>query len=135
MKALHDDNGPLAESVSKTIHYILMSVPQPRQLKVYVARNGRVPFIDWFEGLDVTNRNRIRARLNRVRLGNLGDAKAVGGGVKELRMKFGPGYRVYFGEDDGDLVVLLVGGDKGSQTADIAQARTFWTDYLSQEEC
>ena len=71
----------------------------------------------------------IRKRLNRVRMGNLGDCRSVGDGVKELRIAFGPGYRVYFGEDGETIVVLLCGGDKSSQEADIRRAKEYWIDY------
>ena len=73
----------------------------------------------------------IEKRLTRVQLGNLGDHKALGDGISELRIDFGPGYRVYFGQDAGALVILLCGGDKSSQDADIRQARAYWADYRS----
>lgn len=103
---------------------------RPRELLEYVNENSRAPFAEWLDGLrDVKARALIRKRLNRVRLGNLGDCKPVGDGVKELKIAFGPGYRVYFAEDGDTVVVLLCGGDKGSQDADIRQARTNWADY------
>lgn len=71
----------------------------------------------------------IRARINRLELGNFGDCKSVGAGVLELRVSFGPGYRVYFGRDGNTVVVLLYGGDKGSQTRDILKAKLFWKEY------
>lgn len=71
----------------------------------------------------------IRKRLNRVRLGNLGNTRGLGSGVSELKIDFGPGYRVYYGEDGPKIVVLLVGGDKGSQDRDIEKAKAFWEDY------
>ena len=66
---------------------------------------------------------RIDARIRRLSLGNYGDAKSVGGGVRELRIDYGPGYRVYFVEQRNVVVILLCGGDKRSQDADIAQAK------------
>ncbi len=60
--------------------------------------------------------------------GNLGDWKPVGEGVSELKIDFGPGYRVYFGQD-GDEVILLTGGAKGTQSADVAKAKEYWRDY------
>jgi len=72
---------------------------------------------------------RIRVRLNRVRLGNLGDCKAVGEGVMEFRLDFGPGYRVYFGQAGDILVILLCGGDKRTQSRDIATAKQYWQSY------
>ena len=71
----------------------------------------------------------VRARINRIRLGNLGDCKSVGGGVKELRIHFGAGYKVYFSQLGDTIVVLLLGGDKSSQNKDIKQAKLYWQDY------
>ena len=68
-------------------------------------------------------------RLNRLQLGNFGDAKSAGGGVHELRLDFGPGYRIYFGQDGKIVVILLCGGDKRSQQRDIAKAGTYWASY------
>jgi putative addiction module killer protein len=72
----------------------------------------------------------IRARLNRIRLGNFGDCKSVGGGVEELRIDFGPGYRVYYGREGARVVVLLCGGDKKMQGRDILTAQRHWKEYL-----
>ena len=71
----------------------------------------------------------VRARINRVRLGNLEDCKSVGGGVRELRINFGSGYRVYFAQQGDTVIVLLLGGDKSSQNRDIKQAKLYWQDY------
>jgi len=104
--------------------------PTPRELLNYITEDGRCPFEDWLNGLkDVTGRALIRKRLNRVRLGNLGNIRSLGDGVAELKVDFGPGYRVYFGEDGPRIVVLLVGGDKGSQQRDITKAKDYWRDY------
>jgi len=67
--------------------------------------------------------------LNRVRLGNFGDAKSVGQGVWELRIPRGPGYRVYFARVENAIVLLLCGGEKATQRRDIDKARTYWQDY------
>lgn len=104
----------------------------PKDLVEYLTADGRSPFAEWLERLgDVRARAIIRERLNRVRLGNLGDSRAVGEGVMELRVDFGPGYRVYFGDDGATVVVLLCGGDKSSQAADILRAHQYWADYRS----
>lgn len=106
-----------------------------RELVIFLDRAGRAPFEIWLLGLkDIHGRAIIRKRLNRVRLGNFGDAKPVGGGVMELRIDFGPGYRVYFGEDGIRIVVLLCGGEKSSQGKDIERAKEFWTEYWDLKE-
>jgi putative addiction module killer protein len=82
-------------------------------LVIYERTNEKSPFLDWLLGLrDIQARAIIRARINRLELGNFGDCKSVGGGVLELRVPFGPGYRVYLGRDGHTVVVLLCGGDK-----------------------
>ena len=103
-----------------------------QQLVIYETSTGRCPFSEWIEGLnDRKARAIIRARLNRVHLGNFGDCKGIGDGVFELRIPFGPGYRVYFGRDGDRLVILLCGGDRGSQARDIRYAKRLWEDYTN----
>lgn len=98
-----------------------------------MTASGRNPFRDWLLALkDIRGRAVIRVRLNRLRLGNFGDCKPVGEGVQELRVAFGPGYRIYFSRHGGAVVILLCGGDKGSQARDIARAGEFWRDYRSR---
>ncbi len=105
---------------------------KPKELVIYQTRNGVAPFEAWLNGLrDIQGRAVIRKRLNRVRLGNLGDSKSVGNGVFELSIDFGPGYRVYFGDQNGVIVVLLCGGDKSTQDKDIRSAKEYWVDFLS----
>lgn len=70
-----------------------------------------------------------RGRLDRVRLGNLGQYRSAGEGVFELKIDFGPGYRVYFGQEGNTVVILLCGGDKKTQDKDIKSAREYWADY------
>lgn len=101
-----------------------------RTLILYEKSNGKTPFSDWMRNLkDVKARATIRARLNRIQLGNFGDCKNIGEGVFELRIAYGPGYRVYFGHDGEKIVVLLCGGDKRSQARDIENAKIYFTDY------
>ncbi len=105
----------------------------PREIVEYMDQKGRVPFRYWLERLkDRKAAAIIDARITRVRMGNLGNGKSVEHGVKELKVDFGPGYRVYFGEDSGTVVVLLIGGDKKSQAADIKLAQQYWADYLEE---
>lgn len=81
-------------------------------------------FHDWFEDLrDTRAKARILARIDRLALGNPGDVKPVGEGVSELRIDYGPGYRVYFSQRGRLIAILLCGGDKRTQDADIAEAR------------
>jgi putative addiction module killer protein len=81
-------------------------------------------FAKWFNSLkDRRARARIQARIDRVEMGNFGDAAPVGEGSSELRIFYGPGYRVYFIQRDSVIVILLCGGDKSSQQADIARAK------------
>lgn len=104
---------------------------QPMTILEFLDPSGRSPFNDWLLGLkDRKARAIIRTRLNRVRMGNLGNVRAVGKGVSELKIPFGPGYRIYFGMEQSALVVLLCGGDKSSQKDDIKQAQQLWAEYM-----
>ena len=100
-------------------------------IEILLYRKGRsLPFSDWLASLrDARAVGVVRARLNRIRLGNFGDCKSVGGGVEELRIDFGPGYRVYYGREGSLVVVLLCGGSKKSQARDILTAQRNWKEY------
>jgi len=111
-----------------------MTIDPPLEIREYLTADGGNPFREWLLGLrDAQTRARIRIRLNRVRLGNLGDARSVGAGIYELRIHFGPGYRIYFGRSGKAIVILLCGGDKGSQKQDIERAQAYWADYLKRQ--
>lgn len=103
-------------------------------LVVYVTEEGKAPFDDWFNKLDTAAALKIRTALARIETGNLGDVKHVGQGVSERRITFGPGYRVYFGQDGDKLVILLCGGTKKRQSKDIEQAKAFWHDYKNRNQ-
>lgn len=106
-----------------------------RELRVYESPSGKVPFDDWIEGLrDAKGRAQIQVRLDRLEQGNLGDCKPVGEGVLELRIKLGPGYRVYFGEDGPLVILLLIGGDKSTQDKDIKTAKLYWQQYRRDQD-
>ena len=78
----------------------------------------------WFDGLrDERARAHFLRRIDRAEHGNFGDVKPVGGAVSEMRIAYGPGYRLYFTQRGGQIVILLCGGDKGSQDRDIGQAK------------
>ncbi len=98
-------------------------------IEKYQDQRGRCPFDEWLEKLkDHKARQRIIARVRRLALGLEGDWKAVGGGVRELRIPEGKGYRVYYGWRDETLVVLLCGGNKQTQQQDIAKAKQYWSE-------
>jgi putative addiction module killer protein len=98
----------------------------PQTLREYVTPDGKNPFREWLHALrDIQARAKIRVRLNRVRLGNFGDTKSVGGSVYELRIPYGPGYRVYLARAGNTIILLLCGGDKSTQKQDTGN--TGWT--------
>ena len=102
----------------------------PKELHIYVMEDGRAPFSEWLASLhDLKARSKIRVRLDRVSLGNLGNCHGVGDGVQELRIDYGPGYRVYFGQVGSAIVLLLCGGDKSTQVENIEQAKCYWSEY------
>jgi len=93
-----------------------------------------VPFKEWLNSLqDGKTQTIILNRINRVRLGNLGDCKYLDEGVHELRIHYGPGYRVYFGELDDVIVILLCGGTKRSQSRDIKRAKEYWLELRNRD--
>jgi putative addiction module killer protein len=98
------------------------------EIREYVE-DGRSPYADWFNGLDNVTADRADKYVQRMERGNFGAAKALQDGVFELRMDFGPGYRVYFGREGRTLIVLLGGGSKRRQVADIAAAVERWRRY------
>ena len=104
---------------------------QPRKRKVlHYVIEGKDVFGEWLDDLrDVAGRDAILKRIDRAEDGNFGDHCFVGDGVREMRIDFGPGYRLYYGEDGPILVLLLCAGDKSTQTKDIRKARALWAEY------
>ena len=100
------------------------------RINIYQAEDGKVPFEIWLANMrDKRARAKILIRLDRVQLGNFGDSKSVGQGVSELRISEGKGYRVYYGRKEGEIVLLLCGGDKATQQTDIQLAKKYWRKY------
>jgi putative addiction module killer protein len=99
-------------------------------VRQYITPDGRRPFGDWLNRLPVLAQARIAARIARFESGNLGDHKALGDGVLEARLAFGPGYRVYFGQHGQRIILLLLGGSKASQQEDIRRAKRYWSEYV-----
>ncbi len=90
---------------------------------------GNSPFADWFDSLDAVTAARVDRYVRRLEAGNFGSAKVLQDGVSELKLDFGPGYRVYFGRDGKTIIILLGGGSKRRQSADIAAAIERWKRY------
>ncbi|BAZ53778.1 hypothetical protein NIES4103_64610 [Nostoc sp. NIES-4103] len=108
---------------------------QPREIRAYLTVDGRNPFDEWLGSLrDIKAKAKIRVRLDRVEDGNLGDYKFVGEGVFELRIDYGPGYRIYFAQEGTTVILLLCGGDKSTQEQDIRKAQEYWQDYRSRDD-
>ncbi len=100
----------------------------------YQAEDATEPFTEWLHKLrDKQAQARLRVRLRRLESGNFGDCEPVGEGVFELREHLGPGYRVYLGRHGQKVVILLCGGEKKSQGADIKNAKRFWTDWKRRQ--
>jgi putative addiction module killer protein len=99
----------------------------------YLTADGVSPFSKWCAALDVQTRVRIDIVVRRFYGGNLGDHKCVGAGVFETRIHAGPGFRVYYGRDGDELVLLLAGGSKKTQPKDVEAARDRWKDYKDRK--
>lgn len=118
----HPVNGNIYATISLVI-----------DLREYVRLDGRNLFGEWFERLNSEAARRVTTALYRLGLGNFSNVKGVGGGVFEYRVDFGPGYRVYFGKDGEQIVILLCGGTKQRQQDDIALAQECWLDYKQRK--
>jgi len=105
------------------------------EIRHYVDNAGRDIFLDWLSKLaDIRGRAKIAARVNRLAGGNFGDSKSLGQGLYELRIDWGPGYRVYYAMIGTLCVLLLCGGDKRKQSSDIDRARMRLSDYKIRTE-
>jgi putative addiction module killer protein len=101
----------------------------------YVTESGKDVFGEWLADLpDQRAAAKVAVRINRLAAGNFGDCKPVREGVWELRIDWGPGYRVYYGKLGVTCVLLLMGGDKRRQTSDISRAIEYWKDYQSRSK-
>ncbi len=103
-------------------------------LRCHITADRKSPMSEWLNSLgDRRAKEFIQARLNQVKQGNLGDCKSVGEGVWELRIFYGPAYRIYFGQVTAVQPLLLNGGDKSTQAQDIIKAKQYWRDYKQQQ--
>lgn len=109
-------------------------IEKNQDIKIFVTGSGKAPFQDWLKSLkDVKARAKVRQRIDRLILGNFGDCESVGDGIYEIRIHFGPGYRVYFGRDGKSIILLLCGGTKRSQQKDIDKAKRYWKEYQQED--
>lgn len=102
-------------------------------LKIFYLPNGKAPYMEWLESLDRSSKARVGLRIARFEDGSFGDYKSVGGNILEARFFFGAGYRVYFSIQDTKIILLLTGGDKSTQAADIKKAKELLEIYLEEQ--
>jgi putative addiction module killer protein len=105
-----------------------------RKVVEYLAPDGASPFARWFARLDPVAAAKVTTALYRMEQGNLANVKPVGQGVAEYRIDFGPGYRLYIGQQGKVLIILLGGGTKKGQSADIRLAQQRWRDYKARNK-
>ena len=102
----------------------------PKEIRIYETLDGKCPFAEWFISLrDINAKAKVLKRIERLKIGNLGDYKSVGKGICELRIDYGAGYRIYFLQVGNTIVIILCGGDKNSQDKDIVVAQEYGEDY------
>ena len=110
-----------------------MLVRMEIDIELYETSSGKCPFDVWVKEIrEIRTRAKILTRLDRLRLGNFGDCKAIEDGVSELRIDYGPGIRIYYAKTGNKIILLLCGGDKGSQAKDINKAKEYLKDYHSR---
>jgi putative addiction module killer protein len=105
------------------------------KVQYYITENGIEPVVQWLDSLrDKKTKARIASHIGRMRHGNFGDSESVGGGVSELKIDFGPGYRVYYAKSGTEIVLLLCAGTKKSQDKDIDVAKEYWEDFKERKK-
>lgn len=104
------------------------------EIREFLLDNGNSPFGEWFDNLDGQAAAKVNTYLVRIENGNTSSLKSLGEGIYESRINWGPGYRVYLGQDGSQLVILLGGGTKKRQSRDIADAKKLWKDYKARKK-
>ena len=104
------------------------------KIKQYIDTNGSPPFDKWFLGLNSDAAAKITKAIYKLELGNFSTVEGVGNSIFEQKIDFGPGYRVYFGKDGNEIVILLCGGTKKRQSNDIEKAKEYWQDYKKRKK-
>lgn len=112
----------------------MIQVPEPKQIIFYRDARDNIPYKKWFNALrDTKGRRILFRRLRQLEQGHYGDCEPVGEGVFELRVFFGPGYRVYFAEPQPNLILVLCAGTKDTQSKDIRNAKRYWKEFKNHE--
>ncbi|HBO97037.1 MAG TPA: addiction module protein [Candidatus Omnitrophica bacterium] len=104
------------------------------RIEEYITEEGISPFADWFEGLDAHAANKVNTYLTRIAQGNTSNFKPIKGAFGEVRIDWGPGYRIYVGRDGNTLIILLGGGTKQRQQKDIDKAAELWEEYKKRNK-
>ncbi len=103
---------------------------QLKQVLYYVDNNGKIPFLDWVNGLDIRGQFIVDRLIKRVAQGGAKRSiKNLKDGLFEIKIPYASGLRVYFAEDGDNIILLLIGGNKGTQKRDIAKAKAYWSNY------
>ena len=98
-----------------------------RLVEYFYAPSGKAPVKDWLNSVkDKLTQAILYKRIRQASLGNFGDHKSVGAGVSEMKIDYGPGFRIYYGIHNDELIMLLMGGSKRTQQTDIEKAKTYW---------
>ena len=104
------------------------------EVREYLYEDGDSPFQDWFNRLDTAAAVKVTVYLTRMSKGNLSSIKGIGSGISECRIDWGPGYRIYLGQDGPELIILLGGGTKKRQNQDIKTAKSLWQEYKRRKK-
>lgn len=112
------------------LYRIGYNVKEANKINVYYDQWGNSPYAEWLASMrDARAKARIMMQVDRMELGLFGDSAPIGEGLSELRIHFGPGYRVYYGKEQSNEYLILCGGDKSTQTKDIQRAKGYWRDH------
>jgi putative addiction module killer protein len=101
----------------------------------YTDEQGKSPYAQWLNSLrDARTKAKIIMQVDKMELGLFGDVEPIGEGLSELRIHYGPGYRVYYGKEGNQVYLLLCGGDKSTQSKDIKKAKQYWKDHKRRNQ-
>ena len=104
------------------------------KIEQYIREDGSNPFEKWFDKLNALAAAKVATALYRMEQGNFSNVESVGKGVYEYKIHLGPGYRIYFGQEDHDVVILVGGGSKKHQSSDIKKAKDLWAEYKTEKK-